>query len=76
MRILTAVSILALGLSLQAAQAQERPLARAKPAEAVKTFSAEESAAMADATREKAEAAARARDKRLRKATSGICTGC
>jgi hypothetical protein len=76
MRILTAVSILALAVSSQFAQAQERPLARAKPAEAAKVYSTDESAAMAASSREKAEAAALARDKRLRKATGGICTGC
>jgi hypothetical protein len=73
MRILTAASILALALSCQAAQAQGRAVP-GKAAEQV--YSAEESAAMGAAVRKKDEAAARARDERLRKATRGICTGC
>jgi flagellar motility protein MotE (MotC chaperone) len=76
MRILTAVSILALALASQVAQAQERPGAKAAPKATTKVLSPEESAAMADANRRKAEASERARDERLRKATRGICIGC
>ncbi len=75
MRILTLVTILALGLASQAAQAQGRAVTGSgKPAE--KVYSAEESAAMGAAVRKEDEAAERARDARLRKATRGICTGC
>jgi hypothetical protein len=75
MRILTVASILALVLSCQAAQAQGR--AGSVPGKAAeKVYSAEESAALGAAVRKKDEAAARARDERLRKATRGICTGC
>jgi flagellar motility protein MotE (MotC chaperone) len=76
MRVLTAVSILALALTSQVAQAQQRPGAKAAPKATAKVLSPEESAAMADANRKKAEASERARDERLRKATSGICIGC
>jgi len=75
MRILTLVSILALGLASQAAQAQDRAVPGSGKA-TERVFSAEESAAMGAAVRKKEEAAARARDERLRKATRGICTGC
>jgi hypothetical protein len=77
MRLLTAVSILALAIASQAAQAQgqtarELPLGVA----AVKTPSAEESAAMAEAQRKKAEAVQRTRDEKLRRTTRSICVGC
>ena len=75
MRILTVVSILTLAMSCQAVQAQGR-LGSAPGKAAEKVYSAEESAAMSTAVRKKEEAAARARDERLRKATRGICTGC
>jgi len=77
MRILTAVSILALALICQAAQAQGRAVIGSVPNRATaKVYSSEESAAMAAANRKKAEAVERARDERLRKATKGICIGC
>jgi len=76
MRILTAVSILALAMTSQVAQAQERPGAKTAPKTTAKVLSSEESAAMADASRKRAEASERARDERLKKATSGICIGC
>ena len=67
MRILTAVSILALGFASQTAQAQA-------PAE--KALSAEESAARIEVIRQKAEALERSRDEKLRKTTRSICIGC
>jgi hypothetical protein len=77
MRVLTAVSILALALISQAAQAQGRAVAGSVPSRAeTKVYSPEESAATAAANRKKAEAVERARDERLRKATKGICIGC
>ena len=51
MRILTAVSILALAMTSQVAQAQERPGAKTAPKTTAKVLSSEESAAMADASR-------------------------
>jgi hypothetical protein len=77
MHILTAVSILALALSSQATQAQGRNGTGSAPVKAeAKTYNAEESAAMGAAARKKGEAAERARDERLRRATRGICIGC
>lgn len=76
MRILIAVSILALGLASHAAQAQGTAAGSAPDKPAEKVYSAEESAAMSAIVRKKAEAAERARDARLRKATGSICTGC
>jgi hypothetical protein len=77
MRILTAATILAFALTCQAALAQGRAVTGPVPGKAAeKVYSAEESAAMSAAVRKKDEAAARARDERLRKATRGICTGC
>lgn len=77
MRILTAVSILALSLASHTAYAQGRAVTGSAPGKAAeKVYSPEESAAMGAAVRKKDEAAARARDERLRKATRGICTGC
>jgi hypothetical protein len=77
MRLLTAVSILTLAIASQAAQAQgpaasERTLGAA----AIKAPSAEESAAMAEAQRKKAEAVQRTRDEKLRRTTRSICIGC
>ncbi len=77
MRVLTTVSILALALTSQAAQAQGRAVTGTVPnGTAAKVYSSEESAAMATSNRKKAEAVERARDERLRKATRGICIGC
>lgn len=75
MRTLTAISILAFALASYAAQAQSQPAKGSAPTVG-KVLTQEESAAMAEANRKKAEAVERARDERLRKATSGICTGC
>jgi hypothetical protein len=77
MRILTAVSILAMFSALQAAQAQGQPARTSTPpAPAAKVFTEEESTAMAEASRKRVEAAQRSRDERLRKATQGTCIGC
>jgi hypothetical protein len=77
MRILTAVSILAFVLTSQAAQAQGRAATGSAPVKTEeKDYNPEENAAMGAAVRKKAEAAERARDERLRKATRGICIGC
>lgn len=76
MRVLMTFFILVPALVSQVAQAQSQ--VRREPSEETgrKAYTAEESAAMAAAVRKKAEAAERARDVRLRKATMGICIGC
>lgn len=79
MRIPTLLSAIVLLAASSAAHAQGRP-APADPqvpkAAARSTYTSEQSAAMADAAREKTEALERARDKRMRTLTRGICTGC
>ena len=77
MRILTAVSILALGFASQTAQAQASAARDAAPeAPAEKALSAEESAARIEVIRQKAEALERSRDEKLRRTTRSICIGC
>ena len=77
MRVLTAVSILALALISQAAQAQGQAVTGSVPnGAAAKVYSSEEGAAMATANRKRAEVVEWARNERLRKATKGICIGC
>jgi hypothetical protein len=74
---LTAVSILALAFASQAAQAQGLVTSGSTTnAAAVKALSAEESAAMAEAQRKKAEALQRTRDEKLKRTTKSICIGC
>ena len=77
MRIVTAVTILALAFASQAAQAQgqaARPTGAGSTA--AKAFSAEEGAAMAEAQRKKSETLERTRDEKLKRATKSICVGC
>ncbi|WP_414474387.1 hypothetical protein [Microvirga sp. M2] len=77
MRVLMALFfILASALAPQVAQAQGQAAKEGSKVKAATSYTAEESAAMAAAVREKAEAVERARDVRLRRATSGICIGC
>ena len=77
MRLLTAVSIVALAIASQAAQAQGHTASERPPgAAAIKAPSAEESAAMAEAQRKKAETVQRTRDEKLRRTTRSICVGC
>jgi hypothetical protein len=66
--------ILAPALAPQVAQAQVAK--EGSKATTERVYTSEESAAMAAAVRKKAEAAERARDVRLRRATRGICIGC
>lgn len=68
--------ILAPALTPQVAQAQGQATKEGSKAKAARIYTAEESTAIAAAVREKAEAAERARDVRLRRATRGICIGC
>ena len=74
MRVLMALLILAPVLAPQVAQAQAAK--EGSKATTERVYTAEESAAMAAAVRKKADAAERARDVRLRRATRGICIGC
>ena len=74
MRVLMALLISAPALAPQVAQAQAAK--EGSKATTERVYTAEESAAMAAAVRKKAEAAERARDVRLRRATRGICIGC
>jgi hypothetical protein len=76
MRVLMALLILAPALVTQVAQAQGQAGREGSKIAATRAYTAEESAAMAAAVRKKAEAAERARDVRLRRATRGICIGC
>jgi hypothetical protein len=76
MRILMALFILAPALATQVAQAQEQAGKEGSKITATRAYTAEESAAMAAAVRKKAEAAERAREVKLRRATRGICIGC
>ena len=75
MRILMALFLLAPFLVSQVAQTQG-PAGEAAGGTATRGYTEEESAAMADAARKKAEATERARDAKLRRATRSICTGC
>lgn len=79
MRIPTLLSVIVLLAASSAVQAQGRPVPadpQVPKARTGATYTSEQSAAMADAAREKTEALERARDKRMRTLTRGICTGC
>lgn len=79
MRIPTLMSVLVLLAASSAVHAQGRPVPtvpQVPKAEARSTYTSEQSAAMADAAREKTEALERARDKRMKSLTRGICSGC
>ncbi|HZH52744.1 MAG TPA: hypothetical protein VEZ16_12775 [Microvirga sp.] len=77
MRILTLASVLALLAAPSAAQAQRRPVIDEQPkAEASAADAQKASEALADAAREKTEALERARDRRMKNITRGICSGC
>jgi hypothetical protein len=77
MRLLTAASILALAFVSQAALAQGQAARILAPGPvAAKIPSAEESAAMAEVQRKKAEAVQRTRDEKLKRTTRSICIGC
>ncbi len=77
MRSLTVASILTLALLGQSARGQEHAMTGSNQnSSTVKVFSAEQSAAMAEASRKKADAIDRARDVKLKRATTSICIGC
>lgn len=77
MRIMTVAITLALLISSQPVSAQEKtPQGQTPTAPSSKVYSAEESAASADAFRKKAEAAEQARDRKIRRLSRSICSGC
>lgn len=78
MRILTLTSVLVLLAASSAVQAQGRsaPDPQVPKVRTGSSYTSEESAALSNAAREKTEALERARDKRMRTLTRGICTGC
>jgi hypothetical protein len=78
MRIVTLASVLVLAAVSSGAYAQGRaaPDAQVPKVRAGSTSTSEESATLANAAREKAEALERARDRRMKTRTRGICTGC
>jgi hypothetical protein len=78
MRILTLTSVVALLAASPAALAQGRtaPDAQLPRKEASTPYASKESATLAEEAREKSEALERARDKRMKSLTRGICSGC
>ncbi|ANY82992.1 hypothetical protein BB934_32775 (plasmid) [Microvirga ossetica] len=77
MRIVTAVTVLALSLASHAAQAQgQAAKGSASGSVTAKPFSHEDGAAMAETQRKKSEALERTRDEKLRRTTKSICSGC
>jgi len=73
--ILASVLVLAAVPSVHA-QGRTTPDAQVPKTRAGSTYTSEESAALANAAREKAETLERVRDKRMKSLTRGICTGC
>ena len=77
MRILTIAVTLGLLVGSHSASAQEKtPQGQTPKATPSKVYSAEESAALADASRQKAERLERARDRKMKSISRGTCTGC
>ena len=76
MRILTIAVTLGLFVGSHSASAREKTQGQTPKAPASKVYSAEESAALADASRNKAERLERARDRKMKSISRAICTGC
>jgi hypothetical protein len=77
MRILALTAMLCLLCLPGAGRAQDKAAAKPEAAKAeAKLPTAEQSATMAKAARDKAEALEQARDRRVRQISKGICTGC
>ena len=77
MRILALAAMLGLLCLPQAGYAQDKAAANPEASKAgAKLPSPEQSAAMAKSARDKAEALERARDRRVRQISKGICSGC
>jgi hypothetical protein len=77
MRMMTVAITLALFAGSQSVSAQDKtPEAQAPKAPPSKVYTAEESAAVSDASRKKAEALEQARDQKIRRLSRSICSGC
>lgn len=77
MRILTVATMLGLLFGFQSVSAQNRsPEVQAQGAASLKTNTAEESAALAEAARKKAEEREQVRERKIRRISRGICNGC
>ena len=77
MRIMTVAITLALLVGSQSASAQEKtPQGQTSKAVPSKVYNAEESAAASEAFRKKAEAQEQARDRKIRRLSRSICSGC
>jgi len=78
MRVLQTIVLLAIIVLSSVANAQDKaaPDAQSRKASPSQQFTAEESATLARTARDKAEALERARDRRMRAVSKGICTGC
>ena len=77
MRITTGAIALALLFGSQSVFAQEKtPQGNAPKASPSRVFTAEESAAVSDASHKKAEALEQARDRKIRRLSRSICSGC
>ena len=77
MRMMTVAITLALFVGLQTVAAQEKtPEVKTSKAPPSKVYNAEESAAVSDASRKKAEALEQARDRKIRRLSRSICSGC
>ena len=79
MKVLTFASVFVLCVFAQASQAQDRSAKvdqASRLSQTSTTTISQNSAAMADAAREKAEALERSRDRRLKRTTRSICSGC
>jgi hypothetical protein len=77
MRMMTVAITLALFAGSQSVSAQDKtPQAQPTKAPPTKVYNAEESAAVSDASRKKAEALEQARDRKIRRLSRSICNGC
>ena len=77
MRMMTVAITLALFAGSQSVSAQDKtPQAQAPKTPPSKVNTAEESAAVSDASRKKAEALEQARDRKIRRLSRSICSGC
>ena len=77
MQILTVAVMLGILGGLQSVSAQETmPQGQMPKAAPAKTYSAAESTALSEASRKKAEALEKARDRKMKSIARGICSGC
>ncbi len=78
MRVMTITALMALSVLSSAAHALDKaaPEALSPKAPLRQSYTAEESAALAAEARQKSDALERARDRRMREISKGICIGC